>query len=143
MTRRRSQLARELRRLSGRTRRPSRRYRVTLPDGAPGSTLEAALYHQLQATKLLDGLEREHRFHPTRRWLLDFAWPASKLGVEVHGDIWRKSGHTSGPGRLRDMEKMNEATLHGWRVLEVGEPHIRSGEALQWIERLLKLRKKR
>lgn len=29
--------------------------------------------------------EKQVRFHPDRRWLFDFAWPALKLGVELDG----------------------------------------------------------
>lgn len=130
---------RKLRRLMARRRRPARRrsYTVTLPDGRPGSTLEAAMFRQLQLAGLTDGLEREITFHPSRRWRLDFAWPAHKVGIEVHGGMWVKSGHTSGHGRQRDMEKQNEALLHGWRVLEVSEDHIHQGKALDWIMRLM------
>lgn len=28
---------------------------------------------------------REHRFHPTRRWRFDFAWPDEKVALEVEG----------------------------------------------------------
>ena len=29
-----------------------------------------------------------HKFHPTRRWMFDFAWPKYKVAVEVVGGTW-------------------------------------------------------
>jgi len=63
--------------------------------------------------------ETEYRFHPVRRWRLDLAWPRYKVGVECHGQIWRSGRHTRGGGFKNDREKMNEAALHGWLVLEL------------------------
>jgi hypothetical protein len=60
----------------------------------------------------------EHHFHDKRKWALDFAWPESKLGIEVDGGIWRPEGgaHT-GTGHIRDIRKGNDAIEYGWRVL--------------------------
>lgn len=118
----------------------SGRSKVTLPDGKPASHLEVDMYMQIKATGLDAGMEREHLFHSTRKWRLDFAWPEKKIGLEVHGAIWggKSGGHTSGKGRLRDMEKMNEAKINNWKVIEVASEHIKSGQAIDWLERLLR-----
>lgn len=81
----------------------------------------------------------EHRFHNVRKWRFDFAWPDNLVAVEVQGGIWlgESGAHTSAKGRARDCEKLNEAALLGWRVLEIVREHIRSGQALQWVEELL------
>ena len=79
----------------------------------------------------------EHRFHDTRRWRLDYAWPDRLLAVEVHGGTWTGGRHTRGGGFTRDREKMNEAALLGWRVLEVTTDHVRSGQALSWVEQAI------
>jgi len=114
------------------------RGKIRLEDGKFASHLERDLYLLMKGEGMTEGLDREHKFHPTRRWRLDFAWPDVKIAVEVHGGIWLpdRGGHTSGSGRMRDMEKLNEATMHGWLVLEVASNHIRSGEAIEWIKRL-------
>jgi very-short-patch-repair endonuclease len=80
---------------------------------------------------------KEWRFHPVRRWRLDYAWPELRVGVEVHGAIYTRGRHTRGKGFERDREKMNEAQLLGWRILEVTPGHITSGLALKWVEQLL------
>lgn len=87
--------------------------------------------------KLTDGLVREFRFAPPRRWRFDFAWPASQLAVEVEGGTWQKSRHTTGNGFEADCEKYNTATTLGWRVLRVTPRQIHQGEAIEWIEKCL------
>lgn len=61
----------------------------------------------------------EYRFHPTRRWRFDYAWPALKLALEIEGGVWTRGRHTSPKGFLADMEKYNAAACLGWRVIRV------------------------
>jgi very-short-patch-repair endonuclease len=103
------------------------------------SKLEDALAFQLRAAGV-ELHETEYRFAKDigRRWRFDLAWPARKLAVEIDGGLFVFGRHSRGAGQLADMEKYAEATLRGWRVLRVGAPHIRSGQALEWIERALR-----
>lgn len=103
------------------------------------SALVEALIQQLYAADLVP-VWTEHRFQPSRKWRLDLAWPDLRVGVEVHGGIWTEGRHTRGTGFHADREKMNEAALLDWLVLEVTDKHIRSGQALAWIERALEVR---
>lgn len=80
---------------------------------------------------------RELRFHPTRRWRLDLAWPEQHLACEVDGGVWTGGRHTSGLGYTADCEKHNEAVLLGWRMLRVTAGMVRDGSALRLIERAL------
>jgi very-short-patch-repair endonuclease len=57
-------------------------------------------------------LKREFRFHSSRRWRFDFAFPSLKLAIEVDG-----SGHQRFGTASKDYEKLNEAARLGWRVL--------------------------
>jgi len=61
--------------------------------------------------------EDEHRFHPTRRWRFDFAWPSKKIAVEIEGGTWTGGRHTRGAGFQKDCEKYNAAAVLGWTVL--------------------------
>lgn len=105
------------------------------------SHLADALLLQIRAAQLPEPAT-ELLFHPSRRWRLDLAWTAERVAVEVHGGIWKVQGgagrHTTGSGFQGDREKMNEAALLGWLVLEVTEKHIRSGLALRWVEAALR-----
>jgi hypothetical protein len=48
------------------------------------STLEATFGYLLRAIAPdLPDPVTEYRFHPTRRWRMDFAWPAHQVAVEL------------------------------------------------------------
>lgn len=61
--------------------------------------------------------EREYRFHPKRRFRLDFAFPEYKIGIEIQGGIWLNGYHNRGQGQNNDAEKNNLAVLDGWKIL--------------------------
>ena len=101
------------------------------------SDLEDKLEFQLKSAKIT-GVTREYKFHSKRRWRLDFAWIDQKIGVEVEGGIWLpRSGHNTGVGISRDVEKGNALTLLGWKLIRVTGKMIKSGEALNIIESIL------
>ena len=79
----------------------------------------------------------EHRFHPTRRWRFDVAWLDHKLAVEVDGGGFVQGRHSRGTGIEKDAEKFAEAMLLGWRVIRTTPRQVKSGQAVQWIERAL------
>jgi hypothetical protein len=53
-------------------------------------------------------LQSEVRVCRDRRFRFDFAHPATKVAIEIHGGLWmgKRGGHTSAAGRQRDCEKM-------------------------------------
>lgn len=59
----------------------------------------------------------QYRFHDTRKWRFDFAWPEWKLAVEIQGGTWSKGGHNTGYGITADYEKLRVAQRLGWKVL--------------------------
>ena len=59
-------------------------------------------------------LESEYRFDPVRKWRLDFAHVAAKVGVEVDGGQWAKFGGRH--MRDSDREKQNALARAGWLV---------------------------
>lgn len=97
------------------------------------SDLEEAFAWQIKAGKLPAPV-REHRFHPTRRFRFDFAWPDRLLAVEIEGGVWNGGRHTTGKGFSEDCVKLAEATLLGWRVLKVTGDMVKSGLALRYAE---------
>jgi very-short-patch-repair endonuclease len=100
------------------------------------SSLEAALALHIRAAGLPEPV-REYRALPPRRWRFDFAWPDRRLLVEVHGGTWARGRHTRGAGFERDREKMNAATLAGWRVLEFTGDMVDDGRAVADITEVL------
>jgi very-short-patch-repair endonuclease len=94
-------------------------------DPHPPSRLERKFLHYWQS---LGGpeLQREHRFHPTRKWRADFAHIPSGTIIEVEGGIYIAGGgrHNRGAGFIADTEKYLEATLAGWRVIRLTHAQI-------------------
>ena len=79
-------------------------------------------------TQGLPAPEREYRFNSSRRWRLDYAWPAHRLALEVEGGVFasrqrdggrRRGRHVSITGFLNDLEKYNTLACYGWRLLRV------------------------
>ena len=75
--------------------------------------------------------EREYKFHPTRRWRFDFAWPGLWVAVEVHGGTFTGGRHSRGIGQASDFEKFNEASRMGWTVLHFVGRHL--SEEPEWV----------
>lgn len=78
---------------------------------------------------------QEYRFHATRRWRFDFAFPELRIAVEVEGGTWSrgKAGHTSGVGYRSNCQKYNSAVLLGWSVFRFTSDMVHSGEAINTI----------
>jgi len=66
-----------------------------------------------------ENYEREYRFHATRRWRFDIAWPALRIAIELEGGTWTYGAHTRGNGYAEDCEKYNAAVLAGWAVFRL------------------------
>lgn len=81
---------------------------------------------------------REYRFHDSRRWRVDFAWPEHKLAVEVEGLTHEGGRHQRKAGFAADLEKYNTLELMGWTLLRFEQDAIKSGEAVRLIEQALK-----
>lgn len=75
--------------------------------------------------------EREFKFHATRDWRFDFAWPAARMALELEG----RGRHQTVDGVRKDCEKHNEAVRLGWRVFYF--PSTDKDEVLQWVEYLV------
>jgi very-short-patch-repair endonuclease len=83
-------------------------------------------------------LERELRFHPVRKWRFDYASTEHKLAIEVEGGVWTKGRHTRPKGFLDDMEKYNNATALGWRVLRFVPDELAKPETLDLIKQTIR-----
>lgn len=87
---------------------------------------------------------REYRFHPIRKFRLDFAWPQYRLGVELDGFGGRHQTHW---GFSADHEKMNLAAEADWVVLRYTNRQLGSKrkrrECCKQILRVLEMRRKR
>lgn len=84
---------------------------------------------------------KEHRFHKTRRWRLDYFIPSLKIGIELHGGVHANGRHTRGQGFTEDREKMNEAAIAGILVLEVTTEQVKNSKAINMIKRAIETRR--
>jgi hypothetical protein len=82
--------------------------------------------------------EAEYRFHPTRKWRIDWYWQGPKVGLEIDGGIWTGGRHTRGAGWLKDAEKLNAAAAAGIRMLRATPSQVASGEILTLLETVLR-----
>ena len=80
---------------------------------------------------------REYRFHPTRKWRFDCAWPLRMIAVEIEGGIYTGGAHTRAKGFSEDCEKYNEATALGWRVYRFTGEMVKKGVAMEFMKRVL------
>ena len=106
------------------------------------SMLELIFLSQCRYAKIQDPA-REVKFHPDRKWRLDFAFVHPKnsgrlIAMEIEGGAYSGGRHTRGAGFTADIEKYNEAALLGWTIFRATGEHVKSGQALQWIERALR-----
>lgn len=106
------------------------------------SHLEDQMYLQLRASGL--PLPRtQWKAIPGRQFRCDFAWPDRMLALEVDGGLYRGKngqrgpGHTSTKRLLADMEKRSLLAIAGYRVLCVGEKHLKDGRAIEWVRAAL------
>jgi len=85
--------------------------------------------------------EREYRFHPTRKWRLDFFWDQSLtnshfgVAVEIEGGTWIRGRHVTGSGVEKDIEKYNEVALANIVLIRATSKHVKDGRAVEWLRR--------
>ena len=98
------------------------------------SDIEDALLLQIKKAHLPTP-EREYRFHPVRKWRVDFAYPVRNIAIEVEGGTWVGGRHNRGAGFEKDCEKYNELALGGFYLYRFTSSMIASGVALETIKR--------
>ena len=101
------------------------------------SELEDVFAAQLDAVGL-DGYVREYQAIPGRRFRFDFCWVKERLAVEIQGGTYSRGAHARPLGIKRDYEKGNLAIKYGWRVLQFDADMVKSGQALDFTEKMLR-----
>ena len=90
------------------------------------SDLEEVFLHWLRYEGIPEP-EREYKFHDTRKWRFDFAWPDVKVAVEVEGLTHGGGRHQRLAGFIADCEKMEAALIYGWVVYRIPGQWIQFG----------------
>ena len=86
----------------------------------------------------------QFQFHPERKWRFDWSWPweTSKdipVALEIQGGIFTQGRHTRGAALLKEMEKLNEAAILGYRILYCTPKDVETGAIFPTIKRALGL----
>ena len=103
---------------------------------------EAEVLFAKHLTELGLWFRSEVKFHPHRRWRFDFVAALQDRGpyyaIEIDGGIWTQGRHTRGKGRQSDMDKLNHATIMGYRVLTFSTQDVLRGRAKEFLKLHLK-----
>lgn len=69
--------------------------------------------------------------------------PAVKIAIEQEGGVWAKgnSGHSSGTGIMRDMDKGSLASVNGWILIRRTPDQLCTNETLQLIKKAIESRR--
>jgi very-short-patch-repair endonuclease len=102
-----------------------------------GNEAEVILALQCLSDNLTD-FEQEFEFAPPRKYRLDLAFPAQKVGIEIEGGVFSQGAHSRPLGIIRDMSKHNLLILSGWRVLRYTPDQVKQGEAIEGLKSLLR-----
>ena len=76
----------------------------------------------------------ELKFHPSRKWRIDLAIESLKIAIEFEGGIYSGGRHTRPTGFLGDIEKYNNLTLYGWKLLRYTHTNHSYSHILQDLE---------
>lgn len=104
---------------------------------ARSSVLEETMAVQIRAAGIPAPV-REYRPFTDRRWRIDFAWPSQLVALEVEGGTYSSGRHNRPAGFNADAEKYNALAIAGWMVLRVTTDHIKSGQALAWLQKAIR-----
>lgn len=91
---------------------------------------------------LFPGAIMEYRFHPVRRWKMDYAWPDRMIALEIEGGIYTRGRHTRGKGYEGDCIKYSTAAVLGWCVIRSTYDMLSNGIAFQLLEQAMNAIKK-
>ena len=75
----------------------------------------------------------EHKFHPSRKWRVDFYLPDLNTMLEIEGAVWVAGRHTRGSGFVKDMEKYNAIAQAGYRLLRFATEDVMRGRAKEFL----------
>lgn len=82
----------------------------------------------------------EYKFHESRKWRFDFAFIKEKIAVEIEGGLWNYGRHNRAASMIKDLEKYNCATSHGWHVFRFIPHDILKTNTIELIKNLFEVK---
>lgn len=83
------------------------------------------------------GLRERMKSHGLKDWRFDIAIPEHMIAIELDGGTWTNGRHSRGVGVISDMDKLNTATVHGWRVLRFTHTDHKHSHIIKLVRSLL------
>ena len=77
--------------------------------------------------------EVEYEYARPRRFRADYAWVEQRLLLEVEGGIYTRQAHGSISGILNDIERSQQAAMHGYRVFKCQPDDLLRTDTAQMI----------
>lgn len=111
---------------------------VRVKKGIKSSQFAAIEFANLCERAGLSKPATEATFHPTRKWRLDYYWPAHRLALEVEGGVFIGGGHTSGSGFAKDLDKYNSLTIIGVRLLRCTPSQLLMFDTIDMVRRAMR-----
>ena len=100
------------------------------------SALEATFALALKSVGV--DMVQQYKFHPTRRWQMDFAHVETRTAVEIDGGEFVQGAHNRGARMANDYEKRNSATEMGWAVFQLTGAMVKK-DPVGWSRRIGKV----
>ncbi len=83
----------------------------------------------------MKGIVAEYRFHPKRRWRIDYFFTVG-LAVEIEGGVFTYGRHNRASGFIKDLEKYNAITQEGIALLRYQPKYVNFDQIKIVYERL-------
>jgi very-short-patch-repair endonuclease len=83
------------------------------------------------------GIRERLKQHGLQDWRFDVAITSNLIAIELDGGTWTNGAHNRGSHMVSDMNKINTATVNGWRVLRFTHTHHKHSEIVDLVRRLI------
>ena len=70
-------------------------------------------------------------------WRFDISITLHLIAIELDGAVFTSGRHSRGLGVISDMDKINAATVNGWRVLRFTHTHHKHSEIVRMVQSLI------
>lgn len=79
----------------------------------------------------------EFKWHPTRKFRADYAWPEHRVLLELQGGVYTFGKHGRGSGIVKDMEKVSEASALGWLTIQILPKDLMSVKTTNYVKQAI------
>ena len=76
----------------------------------------------------------EYKYVPCRKYKADYCIPEWRLLIEIQGGLFNKKAHGSITGLLKDIQRLNLATVNGFYLLRITPDDFRKTQCIEWVE---------